>query len=143
MCSEAPPMIPEPFVDEVDEPDPALNRWTNDIIGAAIEVHRTLGPGHLESCYEEALAVEFELREIPFRRQVEIHLQYKGRPIGKGRLDFLVAEQVIVDLKAVEALNSVHAAQMISYLKITGLKLGLLMNFNVRSLKEGIRRIAH
>jgi GxxExxY protein len=136
-------MRDDAFVDEVMEPDPERNRLTNLIIGAAIEVHRHLGPGHLESAYEESLAVEFDLRSIPFERQQAVHLQYKGHEVGKGRLDFLVFGKIILDVKAVESLCSTHSAQMISYLRITGHKLGLIINFNVRVLKDGIRRIAN
>ena len=130
------------FVDEDMEPDPALNRITNAIIAAAIDVHRALGPGHLESAYEQAMDVEMTLRGIPFRRQVDVDLLYKGHAVGKARLDFLVEETVVLDLKAVERLSSVHDAQMISYLSITGHPLGLIINFNVPALRHGIKRIA-
>jgi GxxExxY protein len=130
------------FVDDETEPDPALNRITNAVIGAAIEVHRRLGPGHLETAYEEAMAIEMELRGIPFRKQVDIELVYKGRSVGKSRLDFLVDERVILELKAVDQLAPIHTAQMISYLSITGHSLGLLINFHVPALRHGIKRIA-
>lgn len=135
-------MTDDAFVDEDMEPDPELNRITNAIIGAAIEVHRMMGPGHLEAAYEEALAIEFRLRGIPFLRQHPIELLYKGHVVGKGRLDFLVCDQVIVDLKSIEGITSVHTAKMISYLRITGRKLALILNFNVKRLVDGIRRIA-
>lgn len=128
--------------DEWDEPDPELNRITRGIIGAAIEVHRHLGAGHLESAYEEAMAIEMTLRGISFRRQVGIQLQYKGHSIGEGRLDFLVEEAVVVDLKAIKAIGDIQVVQMLSYLTITGYPLGLIINFNVSSLRNGIRRIA-
>jgi GxxExxY protein len=99
------------------------------------------GPGFLESVYEEALAVELGLRGLAFKRQVPIALQYKGTPIGQGRLDFLVAERLVVELKASEGLLPVHLAQVLSYLKATGQTLGLLINFNVRHLRQGIRRV--
>ena len=134
-------MNDEYFVDEEMEPDPALNRITNAIIGAAIEVHRELGPEHLESAYEEAMDVEMTLRGSQFERQVEFVLMYKGRQVGKGCLDFLV-EGVVVVLKAVEQIASVHTAQVISYLSITGHPLGLIINFNVPALRHGIKRIA-
>ena len=124
------------------EPDPELNRMTNAIIGAAIEVHRKLGPGHLESSYESALAIEFTLRNIPFSRQHAIALDYKGFPVGESRLDFLVFGKIIVELKAIETVAPIHLAIVMSYLKVTGLKLALLINFHVRALKDGIRRIA-
>ncbi|EAX48931.1 conserved hypothetical protein [Thermosinus carboxydivorans Nor1] len=112
------------------------------IIGSAIEVHRILGPGYLESVYEEALAHEFVLRNIPFERQKKIALNYKGTPVGEGRLDFLVNGSIIVELKAVDTFAPIHMAQVLSYLKATGLNLGLLVNFNVVKLSsEGIKRI--
>jgi GxxExxY protein len=131
------------FVDEDMEPDPALNEITNAIIGAAIEVHRQLGPGLPELLYENALVVEFKLRNIPFEKQVSVEVIYKGEKIGKTRLDFLVAGGVIVEIKSVETIAPVHRAQLLCYLKVTGHKLGILLNFNVHVLKEGIRRIAN
>lgn len=100
-----------------------------------------LGPGYLESVYEEALAVELELRGIAFARQVGMAVNYKGKMVGEGRLDFLVGRDLVVELKAVEALAPIHHAQVISYLKATGHSLGLLINFNVRVLKDGLQRI--
>lgn len=135
-------MNDEYFVDEEMEPDPALNRITNAIIGAAIEVHRALGPGHLEFAYEEAMAIEMTLRGIRFRRQVDVRLMYKGHEVGKAWLDFLVVESVVLELKAVEQIVPVHNKQMISYLSITGYPLGLIINFNVPALRHGIKRIA-
>jgi GxxExxY protein len=111
------------------------------VIGAAIEVHRELGPGYLESVYEETLSIEFDLRAIPYTRQLPIQLLYKNRPVGDNRLDFLVGERLIVELKAVTALAPIHQAQVISYLKSTRLKLGLLINYNVEVLKSGIKRV--
>lgn len=111
------------------------------VIGAAIEVHRVLGPGFLEAVYGQALAVEFRLRGIPFEPQKTVFIHYKGSPVGEGRIDFLVGDVLIVELKAVESLTAIHSAQVISYLKTTGHQLGLLINFNVPILKEGIRRI--
>jgi len=130
------------FVDEEAEPDPELNRITNLIIGAAIEVHKRLGAGHLESVYENALAIEFEVRGIAAARQVPIEVYYRDRLVGAGRLDFLVEDRVIFDVNAVESLAPIHTAQMISYLRITKHKLALLINFNVKLLKDGIKRIA-
>lgn len=124
------------------EPDPRLNELTNAIIGAAIEVHRTLGPGFLESVYEKALAIEFNLRGIPFARQAEVVVQYKGQCIGKHKIDFVVDHAVVLEIKAIEQLGALHAAQVISYLSATGHPLGLLLNFNARFLKDGIKRIA-
>lgn len=123
------------------EPDARLDRLARDVIGAAIEVHRGLGPGLLESVYEEALCVELTLRGIPFVRQPAVELAYKGHPVGKGRLDLLVDDVLVVELKAVEALNDVHKAQVISYLKTTGHQLAILINFDVKLLKDGIVRL--
>lgn len=118
-----------------------INQLTDNIIGAAIEVHRELGPGLLESIYEQSLARELALRKIPFERQKLIPLCYKGERIESDfRLDLLVAGQVIVEIKSVQSLLPVHDAQVLSYLKLSGLKLGLLINFNVKSLRFGIRR---
>ena len=126
---------------QADEPSAALNDLSNRIIGAALEVHRVLGPGFLESIYEEALGIELKLRSIPFVAQYPISVGYKGRQIGEGRLDLLVANSLVVELKAVEVLLPVHTAQLHSYLKATGHKLGLLINFNVPLLRDGIRRV--
>ena len=125
------------------EPSQEVDKLAHSVIGAAIEVHRNLGPGYLESVYEAALAVEFDLRGISFERQKPIRIQYKGHPIGEARLDFLVGEILIVELKAVESLAGIHTAQVISYLKATRLQLGLLINFNVPVLKEGIKRVVY
>ncbi len=116
---------------------------SREIIGAAIEVHRQLGPGLLESVYEDCLEHEFVLRHTPYERQKKIPILYKGAPVGDGlRLDFLVGGLVVVELKAVEALVPVHTAQMITYLKLTGCRLGLILNFNVPVMRDGIKRIA-
>jgi GxxExxY protein len=110
-------------------------------IGAAIEVHRLLGPGFLESVYQESLEVEFGLRGIPCEPRKPVAINYKGHRVGEGQLDFLVGDILIVELKAVEKLAPIHDAQVISYLKMTKKTLGLLINFNVPILKEGIKRI--
>ena len=123
------------------EPDEELDRLAHLVIGAAIEVHRQLGPSLLEGVYETALCIEFDLRKIPFRRQQGVGITYKGRPVGKGKLDLLVGERLIIELKAVERLAPIHSAQMISYLRMTNRKLGLLINFNVPLLREGIKRV--
>lgn len=113
------------------------------VIGACIEVHRALGPGFLESVYEEALVLELTHRRIPFLRQHAFGLTYRGCRIGEGRLDLLVADRLIVELKAVEVLAPIDQAQVLSYLRATGHHLALLINFNVHVLKDGgIRRIA-
>ena len=123
------------------EPSEELDRLAYAVIGAAIEVHRVLGPGFLESVYEEALCVELQLRGIHFKSQPVVAVNYKGQQVGEGRLDLLVGGALIVELKAVDALASIHSAQVISYLKMTGHQLGLLINFNVPILREGIKRI--
>lgn len=113
------------------------------MIGSAIEVHRLLGPGFLESVYEEALCVELSLRGIPFARQVPVGVPYKGNTVGEARLDLLVDECLVVELKAVETIAPIHVAQVISYLKATRLRLGLLITFNVTWLRRGIKRVIH
>jgi len=123
------------------EPGSGLDELAHRVIGAAIEVHRHLGPGFLEGVYEDALAHEMQLRGVPHERQKIILVLYKGMPIGEGRLDFLVGGSLIVELKATEGLNAIHKAQVISYLKATRLHLGLLINFNVPVLREGLQRI--
>ncbi len=118
------------------------NGLPGDIIGAAIEVHRILGPGLLESIYEGSLCHELNLRGIPFQRQVSIPVSCKGVDLdGCLRLDLLVAGQIIVEVKAVESLLPVHEAQLPSYLNITGLRLGLLMDFHTLTLKQGLKRL--
>jgi GxxExxY protein len=123
------------------EPGQKLDELARAVIGAAIEVHRVLGPGLLEAVYEEALCIELELRGIPFVRQPAMIVEYKGKKVGEGKADLLVGEALIVELKAVDALADIHLAQVISYLKVSGKHLGLLINFNVSILKEGIKRI--
>ncbi len=109
---------------------------TYAIIGAVMKVHRTLGPGFLESVYEEALCVEMRSRPIPFTRQVQVSVDYRIN-VGSGRLDLLVDDIVIVELKAVDAIGPIHVAQILSYLRITRHQLGLILNFNVRALRDG------
>jgi GxxExxY protein len=123
------------------EPDANADRLAHLVIGAAIEVHRQLGPGFLESVYEQAMCIELSLRGLTFTRQAEVTINYKGCAVGQGRLDLLVADCLVVELKAVEALAPIHSAQMISYLRTTKRKLGLLINFNVPMLRDGIKRI--
>jgi GxxExxY protein len=118
-----------------------LNEMTEQIIGAAIEVHKALGPGLLESAYEECLCCELKLREIRFERQRPLPVQYKGTKLDCGyRTDVLVADAVVVEIKAVETIAPIHEAQLLTYLKLGHWKLGLLINFNVPILKNGIRR---
>jgi GxxExxY protein len=125
----------------LEEPDAEIDRWATVVIGAAIEVHRTLGPGFLEAAYENAMAVELGLRSVPFRRRVPVAVLYKGARVADKQLDLLVADGLVVELKAVAALAPVHSAQVRSYLKASGCSLGLLINFNVPVLREGIRRV--
>jgi len=115
--------------------------FTHAVIGAAIEVHRVLGPGLLESAYEECLAHEFAARTIPFERQKPLPVVYKGTKLECGyRVDLLVDGRVIVELKAVEALAPIHDAILLTYLRLSGCKIGLLINFHCAVLKDGIRR---
>jgi GxxExxY protein len=114
---------------------------SNRVIGCAIEVHRQLGPGLLESAYEQCLAHELSLRNIPFAFQVALPVEYKGVKIDCGyRLDMLVDSALIVELKSIAAIDPIHEAQILTYLKLAKLRTGLLINFNVRLLKDGIRR---
>ncbi|MBN1874639.1 MAG: GxxExxY protein [Anaerolineae bacterium] len=118
-----------------------INQLTYQIIGAAMEVHRVLGPGLLESAYEECLCKELELREFSFVRQHPLPVTYKGLHLDAGyRVDVLVDNRVVLELKAVETLHPIHEAQLLTYLKLGGWQVGLLINFNVEVLKDGIRR---
>jgi GxxExxY protein len=123
------------------EPVERLDELAAIVVDAAHEVHSSIGPGFPESIYEQAMATELELRRIEFQRQVPIRVTYKGFDVGDGRLDLLVEQSLIVELKAVEVLAQVHVAQLLSYLRATHLTLGLLITFNVRHLKQGLRRI--
>ena len=114
---------------------------TEKIIAAAIEVHRILGPGFGDDVYEEAFTYELKLHGIPFERQKEFQVPYKDIIAKTYKFDFLVDNKIIIELKAVSALNDIHEAQLISYLKATDLKVGLLINFNVKLLKNGIKRL--
>ena len=123
------------------EPSPQLDALAHQTIGAAIEVHRTLGPGFLESVYEEALCIEFASQGLPFARQVPLEIAYKGRAVGQARMDLVVGGQLVVELKAVPQLLPVHVAQVVSYLRASGNGLALLINFDVPLLRAGVRRI--
>jgi GxxExxY protein len=117
------------------------NEITERVIGAAIEVHRALGPGLLESAYEECLAHELTLRAVTFERQRALPVQYKGVALDCGyRLDLLVENAVVVEIKAVSEIEPVYEAQLLTYLRLGGWQVGLLINFNVPVLKNGIRR---
>ena len=120
-----------------------INELSGEIIGAAIEIHRALGPGLLESVYEECLCRELDLRSIRYIRQLPLPVEYKGVKLDCGyRLDLLVEDQILVELKAVDQLQPIHDAQVLTYLRLGGWKLGLLINFNVPILKRGVRRLA-
>ncbi len=121
-----------------------IDELTSKVINAAIDVHKSLGPGLLESAYEECLCREFDLREIKYERQKDLPVQYKGVMLNCGyRLDMVVEGKLILELKACATLEPIHEAQLLTYLKLTGFKVGLLINFNVPVLKMGIRRIAN
>jgi GxxExxY protein len=112
------------------------------VIAAAIEVHRELGPGLLESVYEACLMHELQARGVRTQRQVPVSIQYKNAVLDLGfRLDIVVEQMLVIELKAVDALNSLHDAQLLTYLKLSGLRVGLLMNFNASSLKRGLKRL--
>src|SRR5687768_1881658 len=117
------------------------NEVTEHVIRCAIDVHRELGPGLLESVYESALCIELRSAQIEFKRQIGIPLYYKGELISEHRPDLIVADRVIVEVKSVECLNPVHLSQMMTYLRVCGMKVGLLMNFNSAYMKHGIRRV--
>ena len=113
---------------------------TEKIIGCAIEVHRRLGPGLLESIYESALCIEFELSALSFQRQFLLPLKYRDRIIGDFRLDLVVENAVVLELKSADRMDAVFEAQLLSYLKLSSIKTGLLINFNRRLLRDGIKR---
>ena len=117
---------------------------TDKVIGLAIEVHRSLGPGLFESCYAECIAHELSLAGLSFRRELPIPLRYKGVVMECAyRLDFVIEDQLILELKSVERFEPIHHAQLLTYLKLTGKKVGLLLNFNETLLKNGILRKIH
>jgi GxxExxY protein len=118
----------------------ALNGLTSRVIGAAIEVHKIMGPGLLESIYEAALCIEFDDRGIKHARQVRIPAYYKGRPLGKYEIDLIVEDSVVIELKSVSQMTAVFEAQLLTYLRLTGKRVGLLINFNSALLKDGIIR---
>ena len=121
-----------------------INELTHAIVGAAIEVHRALGPGLLESAYEECLCHELRLREIVYERQKPLAINYKQVRLDCGyRLDLVVEDKVILELKSCERIEDIHKAQLLTYLKLSGLQLGLILNFNVPIMKEGIVRVVN
>jgi GxxExxY protein len=118
-----------------------INELTEQVIAAAIEVHRTLGPGLLESVYQECLSKELSLRQIPFKRKAGLPVEFKGSRFECGyHIDFLIADTVLIEIKSVEAVLPLHEAQLLTYMKLGGWKVGLLINFNVPLLKQGICR---
>ena len=120
-----------------------LNDLSRQVIGAAIEVHRHLGAGHLEQVYENALCVELRLRGICFERQRSFKMIYKGESVGEGRMDLVVDKRLILELKAVEQVVNLFRAQLRSYLRATGIELGLLINFNTPRLVDGVERLVN
>jgi len=121
-----------------------INNLTGEVIGAAIEVHKHLGPGLLESAYEECLCYELRSREIVYERQKPLAINYKQVRLDCGyRLDLVVEGKVILELKSCEKIEDIHKAQLLTYLKLSGLKLGLILNFNVPIMKEGIVRVVN
>ncbi len=120
------------------------SKLSGEVIGAAIEVHRCLGPGLLESAYELALEHELRMRNIPVERQKAIALNYKGAALGDGfRLDLLINDRLVVEIKAIDRILPIHEAQLLTYLRLSRTPLGLLINFNVPILKTGIKRVAN
>lgn len=121
-----------------------LEMIASEVIGAAIEVHRILGPGLLESTYEKCLCKELDLRKINYKRQEKLIVNYKGEIVEESyRLDIIVENEIILELKAVEEIKDIHKYQLLTYLKLSNKKLGLLINFNVALLKNGIKRITN
>lgn len=117
---------------------------SHSVIGAALEVHKALGPGLLESAYSRCLAIELERRGLFFQREVPIPLVYRGVPLDVSyRADFIVEERLIIEVKSVQKLEGIHRAQLLTYLKLTGLGVGLLFNFNTQMLRSGTIRLTH
>ena len=126
------------LADAVGEADPLTER----IIGCAIEVHRHLGPGLLEAIYEEALCIELGIQGLAYQRQLPVPILYKGHSLGDYRVDLLIEDTVVVEIKSVERYDPVFQAQVLTYLKSTGKHIGLLINFNSRLLHDGVKRIS-
>jgi len=121
-----------------------INDLTGEVIGAAIEVHKALGPGLLETAYEECLCIELDAKKISYEKQKNIPVVYKNVKLDCGyRLDLVVGNKLIIEIKACESLQLIHEAQLLTYMKLTNVKLGLLINFNVPKLTDGIKRIAN
>jgi GxxExxY protein len=121
-----------------------MNQLSSKILGAAIEVHKTLGPGLLESAYEECLCHELSIQGLLFEKQKPLSIDYKGKKLDCGyRLDIVVERAVIIELKSCEKIEPIHKAQLLTYLKLSGLNLGLILNFNVPLMRDGIVRIVN
>ena len=121
-----------------------INALSNQVIGAAIEVHKTIGPGLLESAYEKCLCRELYLRNISFESQKPLPIEYKGQKLDCGyRLDIVIENAIILELKSCEKIEPIHKAQLLTYLKLTGLSLGLICNFNMTTMREGIVRLVN
>jgi GxxExxY protein len=124
--------------------DDEMSALSERVIGCAIEVHRVLGPGLLESIYRECLAIELDAIGLQVESERQVPIEYKGRRVrGSMKLDLLIEDCLVIELKAVDSLHPVHLAQVLTYLKLTGFPAGLLMNFNVTSLRSGLRRLDH
>ena len=121
--------------------DDETNALTDRIIGCAIEVHRELGPGLLEAVYERALCSELVANSIEFKRQVGVPLYYKGELLSEHRPDLIVGERVVVEVKSIDRFNPVHTAQLLTYLRLCRIRVGLLLNFNSAFMRDGIRRV--
>ena len=128
-------------VEHMQEPGREEDDLAREVIGAAMEVHRQLGPVFPEIVYQRARGIELAHRAIPFVAEAPVEARYRGHIVGEGRLDFLVGESLVVELKAVEVLARIHVAQVLAYLQATGLTLGLLLNFHVPVLSAGVRRV--
>jgi GxxExxY protein len=126
---------------ELAQPSEEVNSLAHRVIGIAIAVHRELGPGLPEIAYENALAIEFQEHGLRFRRQHRLVVEYKGQPVASVRVDFLIEDKLVFEVKSVEALHPIDRKQVVRYLKILKLPLGLLINFNVMILKQGIYRV--
>ena len=121
-----------------------INTLSSKVIGAAIEVHKTLGPGLLENVYEECLCHELDLRDVLFERQKHLPLEYKGKKLDCGyRMDIVVENTIVLELKSCEKIELIHQAQLLTYLKLSGIQLGLILNFNKEVMRDGIMRIVN
>jgi GxxExxY protein len=123
------------------EPDPEIDELAHQVIGAAINVHRELGPGFLEKIYEEALCRELRRMGIPFERQKRVEVKYQGEIVGEHQIDLFVGNRLVVELKAVDVIHPVHVAQTISYLRTVDEPLGLILNFQAATMKAGVKRV--